>query len=56
MEIGYSHKAIELYQNQVNDAVIDYSDADAVSLGPSGTLIRLYIRIKMTITKETTLL
>jgi len=46
IELGYSDKAIELYQNDVNFGVMDNPDANAVFLGSHGDLIRLYIKIK----------
>jgi len=46
IESGYSDKAIELYQNDVNFGVMDSPDANAVFLGSHGDLIRLYIRLK----------
>jgi len=52
MELGYSNKAIELYQNQVNVGVINDSDTDAVFLSPSGDLTRLYIKINGTTIKD----
>lgn len=44
-ELGYSNKAIELYQNKVNVGVLNNYDTDAVSLGTHGDLIRLYIKL-----------
>jgi nitrogen fixation protein NifU and related proteins len=44
-ELGYTNRAIELYQNQQNVGVINDSDADATVLGISGELIRLYLTI-----------
>ena len=35
IELGYSDKAIELYQNDVNVGVIENPDANAVFLGIS---------------------
>jgi nitrogen fixation NifU-like protein len=43
--LGYSDKAIEFYQHETNVGVIDSSTTDAVSLGPSGDLIRLYLKL-----------
>ncbi len=45
IELGYSDKAIELYQNDVNFGVLDKPDANAVFLGAQGDLIRLYIKL-----------
>jgi len=45
MVLGYSDKAIELYQQEINVGVLETSTADAVSLGPSGDLIRLYLKL-----------
>jgi nitrogen fixation protein NifU and related proteins len=45
IELGYSDRAIELYQNNVNFGVMEKSDAGAVIQGVSGDLIRLYIKI-----------
>lgn len=45
IELGYSDRAIELYQNDVNVGVIENPDANAVFLGTSGDLIRLYIKL-----------
>ncbi len=45
IELGYSDKAIELYQNDVNFGVMDNPDANAVFLGTSGDLIRLYLKL-----------
>ncbi len=45
IELGYSDKAIELYQNDVNFGVMDNPDANAVFLGSHGDLIRLYIKL-----------
>ena len=44
IELGFSSRAIELYENKVNVGVIENQDADAVLLGPSGDLIRLYLK------------
>jgi nitrogen fixation protein NifU and related proteins len=44
-ELGYSNKAIELYQNKVNVGVLNDCDTDAVSIGTNGDLIRLYIKL-----------
>ncbi len=44
-ELGYSNKAIELYQNKVNVGVLNNYDFDAVNLGMHGDLIRLYIKL-----------
>jgi NifU-like protein involved in Fe-S cluster formation len=44
MELGYSSRAIELYQNKVNVGIIENPDAGAVFLGQSGDLIRLYLK------------
>lgn len=52
MQLGYSSKAIELYQNQVNVGVINDSDTDAVFLSLNGDLTRLYIKINGTIVKD----
>jgi nitrogen fixation NifU-like protein len=51
-ELGYSSKAIELYQKQVNVGVINDSDTDAVSLSQSGDLTRLYIKINDNVIKD----
>lgn len=51
-ELGYSSKAIELYQKQVNVGVINDSDTDAVSLSQSGDLTRLYIKINGNVIKD----
>ncbi len=45
IELGYSNRAIELYQNNVNVGVMENPDANAVFLSTSGDLIRLYIKI-----------
>ncbi len=52
IELGYSDKAIELYQNDVNVGVIENPDANAVFLGISGDLIRLYIKLKGEIVED----
>lgn len=44
-EIGYTTRAIELYQNKVNVGTIDNSDVSSVFLGNSGDLIRLYLKL-----------
>jgi len=51
-ELGYSSKAIELYQNKVNIGVIENPDTDAVFLGESGDLIRLYIKLNNKIVED----
>lgn len=45
IECGYSDRAIELYENDVNFGVLEDPDANAVFLGNSGDLIRLYIKL-----------
>lgn len=45
-ELGYSLKAIELYQNKLNVGVMENPDADAVFLGICGDLVRLYIKLR----------
>jgi nitrogen fixation NifU-like protein len=45
-ELGYSLKAIELYQNKLNVGVMENSDAGAVFLGICGDLVRLYIKLR----------
>ncbi len=52
IELGYSDRAIELYQNDVNMGVIESPDANAVFLGNSGDLIRLYIKLNGEIIKD----
>lgn len=52
MQLGYSSKAVQLYQNQVNVGVINDSDTDAVFLSPKGDLTRLYIKINDAIIKD----
>ncbi len=45
LALGFSDKAIELCLQETNVGVIENPDADAVFLGPSGDLIRLYIKL-----------
>ena len=52
IELGYSDRAIELYQNDVNIGVIENPDANAVFLGNSGDLIRLYIKLNGEIVED----
>jgi|WetSurMetagenome_2_1015567.scaffolds.fasta_scaffold12277_4 nitrogen fixation protein NifU and related proteins len=52
MELGYSNRAIELYQDKVNVGVIENPDAGAVFLSPSGDLIRLYIKFNSEIVED----
>ncbi len=51
-DLGYSNKAIDLYQNKINVGVIDNADTDAVILGPNGDLIRLYMKISNTLISD----
>jgi nitrogen fixation NifU-like protein len=43
-ELGYSNRAIELYQNKINIGTIDDATTGAVISGPNGDLIRLYLK------------
>ena len=52
IELGYSTRTIELIQNQVNVEAMQNPDADAVFQGPSGDLIRLYIKINNAIIED----
>ncbi len=45
IELGYSNRAIELYQNKINIGTIADATTSAVILGSSGDLIRLYIKL-----------
>jgi nitrogen fixation protein NifU and related proteins len=52
IESGFSKSAVELYENKINIGVIENQDADAVFLGPSGDLIRLYLKFQNEIVEE----
>jgi nitrogen fixation protein NifU and related proteins len=52
VELGYSNRVIELYQDKVNVGVIENPDAGAVFLSPSGVLIRLYLKFESEIVED----
>jgi nitrogen fixation NifU-like protein len=52
IELGYSSKAIELFENKVNVGVIENPDADTVFLDPCGDLICLYIKMNNEIVED----